>query len=187
MELRTERLLLRDFAEDDWRPMLAYQNDPRYLRFHDGDRRSEPDVWLLVDRFRDWRAETPRHRWQLAITLAGTGEMIGNVGIRKPAPEARIAETGYELAPAHWGRGYATEAARAMLGWAFGELGLHRVHAHCVAENTGSVRVLEKLGMRPEGHLREHEWMKGRWWDVLLFGILAEEWRGGTPEPAPGG
>ncbi|HEX2203726.1 MAG TPA: GNAT family protein [Longimicrobium sp.] len=181
MELRTERLLLREFVEDDWRAVLAYQDDPLYLRFNEGDRRGEAEAWLFVQRFVDWQAESPRSKWQLAITLPGTGEVIGNVGVRKPSPEARIAETGYELAPAHWGRGYATEAALALVGWGFAELGLHRVHAHCVAENDASVRVLRKLGMRPEGRLRQHEWMQGRWWDVLLFGVLAEEWGSGAP------
>jgi ribosomal-protein-alanine N-acetyltransferase len=53
---------------------------------------------------------------------------------------------------------------------------LHRVWSWCVADNTGSVHVLEKLGMRQEGRLRENEFYKGRWWDTLMYAILAEEW-----------
>ena len=70
---------------------------------------------------------------------------------------------GYELAPRYWGCGYATEAAAALLAFGFRELKLHRVWAQCIAENTASAHVLEKIGMRQEGRLREQERMQGRW------------------------
>jgi len=63
------------------------------------------------------------------------------------------------------------------LSFGFSEMQLHRIAAWCIAENTGSARVLEKLGMRQEGRLREHDYFKGRWWDVLLYGILHNEWQ----------
>lgn len=119
----------------------------------------------------------PRLRFQLAITLHDTGDLIGNCGVRKTAVDALDAELGYEIAPDHWGNGYATEAARAMLGFAFEGLGVHRVAAWCVAENAGSIRVLQKLGMNQEGHFRETAYYKGRWWDTLVFALLEPEWR----------
>ena len=64
------------------------------------------------------------------------------------------------------------------LAFGFGDLGLHRVWAHCVAENAASARVLEKVGLRQEGRLREHEVFKGRWWDTLLYAILDRELAG---------
>ena len=72
---------------------------------------------------------------------------------------------------------HASEAVRAMVGSGFGELRLRRIWARCLAENVASYRVLEKAGMRREGRLREEEWMKGRWWDTLVYGILDHEWR----------
>jgi [ribosomal protein S5]-alanine N-acetyltransferase len=174
MIIRTERLLLREFTEDDWPVVLAYQNDPRYLRFYEWTARAESDVCAFVQRFLDQQQEQPRTKLQLAITL--NGEVIGNVGLRRATPESRVGELGYELAPAQWGHGYATEAGRAMLSFGFEQLELHRIGAHCIAENTGSKRVLERLGMRQEGRLREVEFFKGRWWDHLLFGILRQEW-----------
>ena len=86
------------------------------------------------------------------------------------------AELGYEIDPAYWGQGYATEAARKMLAFGFGELRLHRIWATCLLENVASARVLGKLGLQQEGRLREHRWMKGRWWDSLVFSILEQEW-----------
>ena len=76
----------------------------------------------------------------------------------------------------HQGNGYATEAARPLLDWAFGDLALHRVIGRTEARNTGSARVLEKLGMRREAHLVENEWVKGEWQSELVYAILDREW-----------
>lgn len=190
MILRTERLVLREFAPADWAATHAYQTDPRYLRFYDREGVSEREAQSFVAAFLLWQEEPVRSRVQLAVTLAATGELVGNVGLRRDTPGEPVADAGYEIAPAHWGRGYATEAARAMLDWGFGVWGLERVHAHCLAENAASAAVLRRLGMREEGRLREHERFKGRFWDVLLFGILRAEWRPGAasgipPSPVP--
>ena len=93
------------------------------------------------------------------------------------APNAFQADIGYELDPKHWNHGYATEAAHAMVDFGFSHFGLHRVWSWCVADNVGSAHVLEKLGMRLEGRLRENEYYKGRWWDTLMYAILADEWK----------
>ena len=180
MLLETPHLLLREFEPDDWPAVLTYQSDPRYLRLYAWTERTAADVRAFVEAFVASRAAEPRLTVQLAITLRDGGQLIGNCGIRLAEPGVRIGDLGYELSPEHWGRGYATEAARAMVDFAFSELQLHRVWAECVPENTASRRVLEKLGMRREGRLRQTRWYKGRWWDTLLYGILEDEWRGGV-------
>ena len=177
MILTTDRLRLREYVSDDWRTVLAYQSDPRYLRYYPWTQRTAEDVQAFVQRFIDWQDEQPRTRFQFAITLRAGGGLIGSCGIRKETATAQQADLGYEIAPSHWGHGYATEAARAVLAFGFQDLRLHRVWASCVAENTASARVLEKLGMRQEGRLRENRWMKGRWWDTLVYGILQREWK----------
>jgi [ribosomal protein S5]-alanine N-acetyltransferase len=186
MLLTTERLILREFLDTDWQAVLAYQSDPRYLEYYPWWDRSPADVQRFVDEFIDWQEETPRTRYQLAIALPAAGRLIGNCGIRMDGPRATEADIGYELDPAHWGRGYATEAVGALLAFGFRELKLHRVWASCVAENRASARVLEKVGMRPEGRLREKCWMKGRWWDTLLYAILDREWRDASPNEGVG-
>lgn len=177
MMLHTERLLLREFVAADWRAVLAYQREPRYLRFNAWTECTEADARLFVQRFLTWQQETPRSKIQLAVTLRATGMLIGNVGLRQSTPKAQVAELGYEISPTYWGCGYATEAARAMLAFGFSTRGLHRIHAQCIAENVASARVLEKLGMHCEGRLREHEGFKGQWWDVLCYGVLQSEWQ----------
>ena len=181
MFLATERLLLRDFVEGDWPAMLAYQNDPRYLRYYAWTRRTPEDVQAFVGRFIAQQEREPRLKFQLAITLPDTGQLIGNAGIRIKTAGGHEADIGYELDPQHWGRGYASEAVRALVRFGFEELHLHRISAHCLAENVASARVLEKLGMRLEGRLRDSEHFKGRYWDTLHYAMLGHEWQEQNP------
>ena len=177
MILTTRRLILREFVAEDWRPVLSYQSDPRYLRYYEWEERTEGDARAFVQRFVDWQMEEPRLRYQLAVTLARDGRLIGNCGVRLERAGALVGELGYEIAPTHWGLGYATVAARAMVRLGFQELGLHRIWSHTVAENLASRRVMEKLGMCCEGRLRENERFKGRWWDTVIYGILVRDWQ----------
>jgi RimJ/RimL family protein N-acetyltransferase len=177
MQLITERLILREFTEQDWPAVLAYQTDPLYLRYYEWTGRTPEEVQAFVGMFLAHQQAQPRIKFQLAATLKADNQLIGNCGIRMDAPGAHQADIGYELAPQHWGQGYATEAARAIVAFGFDKLRVHRIWSWCVADNVGSARVLEKLGMRLEGRLRENEHYRGRWWDTLMFGLLESEWR----------
>ena len=176
MYITTPRLLLREFGTDDWPDVLAYQRDPRYLRFYAWTDRTEAEVRGFVQMFVDQQANGPRRKFQLAITLSDSGQLIGSCGIRRKPENDWEADIGYELAPEHWGQGYATEAAKAIVDFGFRELGLHRISSWCIADNAASARVLERVGLRPEGRLRENEHFKGRWWDTLLYALLASDW-----------
>ncbi len=175
MLLHTPRLLLRDFVPGDWPAVYAYQRDPRYLRLYEWTDRMPDEVQAFVQMFVDQQAEQPRTRFQLAVTLPASGEVIGNCGIRLTAAGSHEAKIGYELSPNQWGRGYATEAVAAILRFGFTELGVHRVSAWLVADNVASARVLEKNGFQLEGRLRDKERYKGRYWDVLMYARVAEE------------
>lgn len=177
LRIATARLVLREFRADDWPAVLAYQSDPRYLRYYAWESRTAEEVRDFVGRFLAQRAATPRTKFQLAIETRADGRLIGNCGVRLAAPGARVADLGYELAPDEWGHGYATEAALAMRDFAFATLGVHRLWASCVPENVGSARVLAKLGMRLEGHLRETTCYRGRWWDETVYAMLEGEWQ----------
>ncbi len=164
MQLTTERLLLRELEEDDWPAVLAYQSDPRYLRYYAWENRSEEDVREFVRMLAGLKREEPRTKFQFAVTLRADGRLIGNCGVRKRSPEAREADIGYELDPNYWGRGYATEAASAWLAYGFHELDLERIVAVASPGNAASHRVLEKIGMRRDGTMM----YEGE--NVFLFG-----------------
>ncbi len=176
MESTTERLILREFSENDWPDVLAYQTDRLYLRYYAWTERTPEAVQDFIQMFIAQQQEQPRTKFQFALVLKSSNQLIGNCGIRKASADASEADIGYELSPEHWGRGYATEAARAIVEFGFRELGLHRIWSWCIADNVGSARVLQKLGMQPEGRLRHKEHFKGRWWDTLLFAMLDYEW-----------
>ena len=130
--------------------------------------------------FLEQQQEQPRRRFQLVIARLHDGRLIGNCGLRREPDNDWEADIGYELSLDYWGQGFATEAAGAMVEFGFRDLGLHRISSWCIAGNTASARVLERLGFRQEGRLRQNEYFKGRWWDTLLYALLADEWR-----PAP--
>ena len=144
MELITKRLVLREFVEDDWLAVLAYQSTQEYLRYYPWVERQEGDVKAFVNEFIAWQSEKPRYRHQFAVALADNGRLIGSCGIRKEKPDESGGELGYELDPGYWENGYATEAARAIVAFGFTQLKLHRISSWCIAENVGSQAVGEK-------------------------------------------
>ena len=177
MQLTTARLTLREFVAEDWKAVQAYQSDPLYTRYYAGEQPTEAEAREFVGRFVSQQQEHPRAKFQLAIVLPAEERLIGNCGLRVNEASLREGNIGYELDSRFWGQGYATEAAREMLRLGFEEHHLHRIWAGCVADNIGSARVLEKIGMRREGHFREKEFFKGRWWDSLVYAVLDREWQ----------
>jgi len=132
-----------------------------------------------------------------AVTLAGTrtpgreldrtdtGHLIGTVGVgRNAAPEHARGVLGYWIGVPYWNKGFATEATRALLKWAFGRNEFHRVTAWHLTKNPASGRVMQKLGMTCEGTLRQHFNKWGEFHDVTCYGILADEWHSLRQKPA---
>ena len=111
------------------------------------------------------------------VALHEGGELVGTCGLRLEIAHAR-AEIGYWIGRDYWGRGVATEAARAVIDYAFARLGVRRVFAHFYTRNPASGAVLRKLGMRHEGVLRQHVLKWGVFEDIELYGVLRDEWEG---------
>jgi RimJ/RimL family protein N-acetyltransferase len=123
------------------------------------------------------QAKWPRESIPLAIENKREKCLIGGTGFASIDPDTESAAFGYVLNRAYWGRGFATEASRALLEFGFRSLALHRIVARCDVRNHASMRVLEKLGMRREGHFRKDAKKAGAWRDTYLYAILEEEWR----------
>ena len=174
----TERLHLRPFAPADLDALVAIHGDPdvvRYLYFDVRDRDELRGV-LAEKQQRDVLAKEG-DALNLAAVLRDTGELVGDMTLFWRSEEHRQGEVGYIMHPAHGGRGYATEAARALLRVGFEDLRLHRITGRLDARNVPSERVLERLGMRREAHLVENERVKGEWTDELVYALLDREWR----------
>jgi len=177
-ELIGDRIVLRRFRPGDLTAFVAYRSDPDVARYQSWDAPysragGERMITALLGRHPDTAGEW----FQFAMVLRATGGFIGDCAAGIPADDPRRAEIGFTLATPYQGHGYATEAARMLLGYLFDGRGKHRVTACCDPRNTASARVLGRLGMRREGHLRESTWAKGEWTDDLLFAMLDHEWR----------
>ena len=175
MQLRTERLLLREFVEGDWPAVQEYACDPQVVRFMSWGPNTEDDTRAFVARALAGQREEPRRAYEMAVTLLDDGRLIGGCGLHLGNPANRSAMLGYCYARAFWGNGYATEAARALVDFGFRELALHRIWATCDPDNAASARVLEKFGMQREGRLREDTNVRGRWRDSFVYGVLEQE------------
>jgi RimJ/RimL family protein N-acetyltransferase len=177
LPIETGRLRLRPFVPEDVAAMHAIQSRDDVSRWQYWQPRSEAEVREVVEKEIARARGGAESGLTLAIELADGGEAIGHVVLFVGPPEHRQGEIGFIVHPDHQGRGYATEAAQAMLALAFGAYGLHRAYGRLEARNTASARVLERLGMRREGHLVENEWVKGEWQSEVIYGLLAREWR----------
>ena len=174
--IETGRLLLRDFVEEDWRAVHEYGSDPEVVRYLPWGPNTEEDSRDFISRSIAIQSESPRRRFEIGIVLKQEGKLIGGCGIRENNPTLMEGNIGYVLNKDYWGRGIATEAARALVRFGFETLNLHRIFATCFPENRASERVLQKCGMRLEGRLRENLLMRGEWRDSLLYAILDHEW-----------
>ena len=114
-------------------------------------------------------------KYNLSIFLRQSGELIGGCGLDQIRSDHRNAHIGYWIARPHWGQGYASEAASLLISAGFRELGLHRFHTGVFPDNPRSMRVLRRLGFRTEGRARQDRVVDGRYRDLILFGLLREE------------
>jgi ribosomal-protein-alanine N-acetyltransferase len=171
VQLTTERLLLREFRSTDHAAVQAYASDPEILTYADWGPNTPEDTTAFLAMVLAQGLALPRTDFQLAVTdLAGT--LVGAVNLAVVSPEDRRGEIGWLVTRPEWGKGYATEAAGALLRFGFAELGLHKISATTDPENVASWRVMEKIGMVREGHLRGHRQIRGTWKDRLLYALV---------------
>jgi RimJ/RimL family protein N-acetyltransferase len=176
-ELASARLVVRRFCPADVDAFVAYRSDPLVARYQSWDAPypRQAGEQMIAGLAHD-HPDTPGQWFQFAVALRSTSELIGDLASFTDADDDRQAEIGFTVRPGFQGQGYATEAARLMLAYLFGARGKHRVRADCDARNAASAAVLERIGMRREGWLRESSWFKGEWTDDLLYAMLDHEW-----------
>lgn len=175
--LSTERLLLRPYRGSDLDPFAALMADPdvvRYLPWPVLPRAQAEEFHAL--RLTRTRLAADGDALSYAVEVRDGGEYVGEVLLRLLSAADGQGEIGFFLDPARSGRGYAAEAATAVLDAAFSQFGMHRVHGRCDGANTASADLMRRLGMRQEAHLREHERFKGWWGEELVFAVLQREW-----------
>jgi RimJ/RimL family protein N-acetyltransferase len=175
--ITTDRLLLRPYAEGDLDALYETLRLPEVVRFLYWDVKDRDEAAQMLERRKTNYAIRAEGDWLvLAVVLQETGDLLGDVVLKWESAEHRMGEVGFVFHPAYHGKGYASEASRALLRLGFEEMKLHRIVGRCDARNTASARLLERLGMRREAHLVENEWVKGEWTDELIYAMLDREW-----------
>lgn len=179
-ELLGLRVVLRRFRLEDVTEFVAYRSIADVARYQSWDAPYPRDEGeRMVRQMMTEHPDTAGEWFQFAVVLRATGQLIGDCAAMPHAEDPRQCDIGFTIAPRYQGHGYATEAAGTLVSYLFAARGKHRIAATCDARNTASAAVLERLGMRREGHLRQSTWAKGEWTDDLLYALLQAEWQAG--------
>ena len=156
---------------------MGYRSLPAVAQFQSWESFGPDDAARLIADQAGVRPDTPGTWLQLALVLLESGKVVGDCGIHFRLDEPRQVELGITLAPAHQGRGLATEALNSVLGYVFDSLDKHRASAVTDAENHAAADLFRRLGFRQEAHFVEHVSFKGAWGSEYLFALLHREWQ----------
>lgn len=174
--LATERLVLRRLTTHDLEPFVAYRAEPEIGRYQSWQPLSLAEAQTFIVEQQKIDIGTNDEWIQIAIALKATDELLGDCALRVH-DNGLQAEFGITLAGKHHGRGYATEALRGLFTYSFTTLNLHRIFGIADTRNSGSVAVMERLGMRREAHTLQAYWDKGEWTDEYWYAVLKSEWQ----------
>ena len=177
LKLQSSRLYLRRLRQEDATAICAYRALAEVARFQSWESFRLSDAERLIADQAAVEPDMPGTWLQLALVTVESGVVIGDCGINFREDDPRQVELGITLAPAHQGRGLATEALRTVLEYVFDRLGKHRVFAMTDAENDAAASLFRRLGFRQEAHYVEHVWFKGVWGSEYLFALLHREWQ----------
>jgi len=171
-----ERLLIRQFEWQDVEAFYRYRVNPTISQFQSWENYTLREAEEFVKEQMDQIPNQPGTWFQYAIALTESNKLIGDCAIHTLEAEPRIVELGFTLAPEHQGMGYMFEALNALFHYVFVTLNKHKVIAFTNVQNEKSIRVLERLGMRREGHLLQNYMSKGIWVDEYQYAMLQSEW-----------
>ncbi|MFB4158493.1 GNAT family N-acetyltransferase [Geomicrobium sp. JSM 1781026] len=165
----TERLVLRTLRMADAKQVATLCNNKKLYE----STLHLPFPYAVADA-KAWIAHETKNTYRWAITTEDAKKVIGSMSLSENAQHGH-GEIGYWLGEPYWGRGYATEAACAVLEWGFQSKGFHRIYGRHMTFNPASGRVLEKCGMKKEGVLREHVHKDGAFLDLVYYGKLVSD------------
>lgn len=175
--IRTERLILRPMSLSDVNDLYEYQSDPETVKYIPWPARTLDQVKEALNKnLNDVKFEESGDYLNYAWELKESGKVIGQGNLNFISKEHKRAEVGWVINPKYVGKGYASEATRALINSAFIDHDFHRVIAYIDIENTSSIKLAKALELRQEALYVEDEWFKGRWSSAYLFAVLKDEW-----------
>jgi RimJ/RimL family protein N-acetyltransferase len=176
LKLHGRVVLLRDFLPSDADAAMQVVGDDAVTHWLSFDSRDRVGTQAMIDGAIERAQERPRTEFYLAVVLPSADQLVGFARLAYAGVKA--GKLGYAIRADQWGHGHATDAARTLIDFGFGQLRLHRISAAIGPDNTASIKLVERLGMSPEGRIRDHVFTNGAWRDSLLYAVLAHEWKG---------
>ena len=171
MRIETQNLLLRDHKPEDWKDIHQYAKVPEFSQYDFWGPNTEQDSIDFVNTMIDQANHDLRYKFDLAIVHKESNKVIGGVGIRRITENSLVADLGYAINPDFQGKGFASEAVKAMFDFAFEKLNLKVIYATCDVKNIPSYKVMEKCGMTKVGEIKNHKEFKGAWHDSFRYEI----------------
>jgi RimJ/RimL family protein N-acetyltransferase len=173
----TDRLVLTPLSAADSDALFAYRSLPEVCRYQTWEPSRPQDAVVFIESLQSTEFDSPGTWFQLGVRFRESEQLIGDLGVHFLEGGEQV-EIGFTLAPAAQGRGLGSEAVVGLLDHLFGHLRKHRVFASVDPRNEPSLRLLRRVGMRQEAHLRQSMRFKGEWVDDVVFAVLASEWEG---------
>lgn len=177
MELDTERLVLRDLRDSDYAAIREIMASEIAQKYEASTVPEEAAIRAEHDEILRMATENPRTNYKWGVTIRPLDVVKGRLSLVQSNALIHEWEIGWAIHPDHWSKGYASEAAREVLRFAFEQLKAHRVVAFCHHQNAASYRVMEKIGLRREGLLRGTRWWNNQWTDEYVYGMLEKDWQ----------
>ena len=169
MQIKTERLLIREYEPSDFERVHIYGSDPDFSKYEPWGPNSEQDTHNYIEDMIALANVPNRSKFEMAVCLNGV--LIGGCGIRRESQNSSIAALGWAINREFQNQGYATEAAKALIEFGFKQLNLSVIYATCDSRNTASYKVMEKAGMKRVGLLISNREIKGHVRDSLRYEI----------------
>lgn len=178
--LETERLILRDYCEADFDEYYRLKTDSKTMYYmKDIQLHTKEEAYEDFHKILDDMSKFDRKFYFMHTELKDSHGQVGSVGytVMNDTPVGKIVDAGYFIYPKFWGKGYTTEAFQRVLEFAFSDNNVYRVSTGCLAENTGSERVMQKCGLIKEAEHIDYEWHDGKMKTRLEYRLLKREWK----------
>lgn len=174
--IATDRLLLRRINSNDAKKVLALRGNPDTMKYIPRPlAKSTEDALAHIAMIEEKIVSNTGINW--GITIKGESNIIGIIGHYKISAENHRAEIGYMSLPEFNGKGYMSEAIKAVVTYGFEQMNLHSIEAIIDPENIASERVLQKNGFVKEAHILENEYWKEKFWDTVIYSLLRKNWK----------
>ena len=173
--IETERAILRPIKKEDNEQIFRYRSDSKVNKYQGWIPKTLKDVNEFISKNSD-EINKPETWFQLVIIEKFTNIIIGDIGIHFIDSDNLQTEIGCTISKDHQRQGYATETLKAIIDYLFNKLNKHRIVTSIDPQNTNSIKLVERLGFRKEGHFKESLLINGEWVDDVVYAILNREW-----------